>query len=61
MDDRAALLNNAGFAAGVRGDYAKAEQLLDEAMKARTQHYERAAENLKLVEALKGEAGIAAQ
>jgi Flp pilus assembly protein TadD len=57
MDDRAALLNNAGFAAGVRGDYAKAEELLDEAMKVRTQHYDRAAENLKLVEALKSEAG----
>jgi len=52
QEDRAVLLNNAGFAAGVRGDYGKAEDLLGQAMKSRAQFYERASENLKLVRSL---------
>jgi len=52
QEDRAALLNNAGFAAGVRGDYGKAEELLGQALKSRAQFYERASENLKLVQSL---------
>lgn len=51
-DDTAALLNNAGFAAGMRGDYAKAEELLGQAMVSRGEFYGRAAENLKVVRAL---------
>lgn len=52
QEDPAALLNNAGFAAGVRGDYGKAEDLLGQAIKSRAQFYERASENLKLVRSL---------
>lgn len=50
--DQAALLNNAGFAAGMRGDYAKAEELLGRAVTARGEYYARASENLKIVRAL---------
>lgn len=45
-DDQAALLNNAGFAASLAGDQAKAEELLDLAMKARGEFYLRASDNL---------------
>jgi Flp pilus assembly protein TadD len=51
-DDQAALLNNAGFAAGIRGDFAQAEDLLGRAMKIKSEYYGRAAENLKIVRAL---------
>jgi Flp pilus assembly protein TadD len=51
-DDRAALLNNAGFAAGMRGDYAKAEAFLTEAQQVKNEYYARASENLKIVKAL---------
>lgn len=61
QDDAAMLLNNAGFAAGVRGDYGRAEELLGEAIKARAQHYERASENLKLVRALEAQAKVQPQ
>jgi len=50
--DQAALLNNAGFAAGMRGDYAQAEDLLGRALKVKSEYYARAAENLKIVRAL---------
>lgn len=50
--DQAALLNNAGFAAGMRGDYAKAEELLNQALTVKTEYYARASENLKIVRAL---------
>lgn len=52
MDERAALLNNAGFAAGMRGDYDKAEELLNQALKVKSEYYARASENLKIVRAL---------
>jgi Flp pilus assembly protein TadD len=51
-DDRAALLNNAGFAAAMRGDYVKAEELLNQALQSKTEYYSRASENLKIVRAL---------
>lgn len=51
-DDQAALLNNAGFAAGMRGDYAQAEDLLNRAMASRGEFYGRASENLKLIRGL---------
>jgi Flp pilus assembly protein TadD len=55
--DQAALLNNAGFAAGMRGDYAQAEDLLDRALKVKSEYYARAAENLKIVRALAARSG----
>lgn len=51
-EDRASLLNNAGFAAGMRGDYGKAEELLGQAIKVKDEYYARASENLKIVRAL---------
>jgi Flp pilus assembly protein TadD len=48
LDDQAAILNNAGFAAIVRGDYVQAEQLLNGAIAARGQFYDRASANLTL-------------
>lgn len=56
-DDQAALFNNAGFAAGMRGDYAKAEELLNRALKVKTEYYARASENLKIVRALAAQDG----
>lgn len=53
--DKAALLNNAGFAAAMRGDYASAEDLLDRAIKLKSEYYDRASENLKIVQALAAE------
>lgn len=50
--DQAALLNNAGFAAAMRGDYAGAESLLNRAIKLKSEYYGRASENLKIVQAL---------
>jgi Flp pilus assembly protein TadD len=50
--DQAALLNNAGFAAGMRGDYGKAQDLLTQAVALKSEYYGRASENLKIVRAL---------
>jgi len=50
--DQAALLNNAGFAAGMRGDYDKAQDLLIRAVAVKSEYYARASENLKIVRAL---------
>ena len=47
----------AGFAAGMRGDYAKAEELLNRALKVKTEYYARASENLKIVRALAAQDG----
>jgi Flp pilus assembly protein TadD len=55
--DQAALLNNAGFAAGMRGDYAKAEVLLGQALELKSEYYGRASENLKVVRALAAQSG----
>jgi len=41
-EDEAALLNNAGFAAILRGDYARADDLLQRAVKAKSDYYGRA-------------------
>jgi Flp pilus assembly protein TadD len=58
--DEAAVLNNAGFAAMLRGDYAKAKELLSQAMKAKKGYYGLAAANLEMTQNLaKGEAGEA--
>ena len=56
-DDSAALLNNAGFGALLRGDYEKAMALLDEAGQARGAYYPRANENRKLAVSLKTQGG----
>jgi Flp pilus assembly protein TadD len=56
-EDRAALLNNAGFAAGIRGDYGKAQELLNQALKVKSDYYARASENLKIVRALAARSG----
>jgi len=54
--DQAAVLNNAGFAAMLRGDYAKAKDLLTQAMKAKKGYYGLAAANLEMTQNLaKGE------
>lgn len=45
--EAAALLNNAGFAAAVRGDYRQADTLLTQAIKARGEYYQRASANLQ--------------
>lgn len=56
--DQAAVLNNAGYAAMLRGDYAKAKDLLTQAMKAKNGYYAVAAANLEMAQNLaKGEAG----
>ncbi|MGA0604097.1 tetratricopeptide repeat protein [Caulobacter sp. KR2-114] len=59
-EDKAALLNNAGFAAILRGDYAKAQDLLDQAMKARGEYYARASANLDVARDLTARAPSAA-
>jgi Flp pilus assembly protein TadD len=52
-DSDAALLNNAGFAAMLRGDYAQAESLFEKAIKAKGEYYARASENLQMARDLK--------
>jgi Flp pilus assembly protein TadD len=52
-DSRAAILNNAGFAAMLRGDYAQAADLLGQAMKAKGEYYGRAAANLETAQGMK--------
>lgn len=50
--EQAALLNNAGFAAAMHGDYANAEQLLNRALALKSEYYAVASDNLKIVQAL---------
>jgi Flp pilus assembly protein TadD len=57
-DDPAALLNNAGFGAILRGDYEKAVALLDQAGQARGAYYPLASENRKLALSLKTHAPL---
>jgi tetratricopeptide (TPR) repeat protein len=47
-DDRAAVLNNVGLAAAMRGDYGEADKLFGDAIAAKGQFYGRAAANLAL-------------
>jgi Flp pilus assembly protein TadD len=53
--DEAAALNNAGFAAIMRGDYPAAEDLLQRAMSAKGEYYARAATNLRLARTLEAQ------
>jgi Flp pilus assembly protein TadD len=55
-DTEAALLNNAGFAALVRGDYAGAEDLLQRAIQRKGEYYDLATANLELVRESKARA-----
>ena len=58
--DQAAVLNNAGFAAMLRGDYGKARELLTRAMKTKGGYYALAAANLETTQNLaKGDEGHA--
>lgn len=50
--DRASVLNNAGYAAMLRGDYTKAKDLFGQAMKARGEYYAVAAANLEMAQNL---------
>lgn len=52
QEEASSLLNNAGFAAGVRGDYAKARDLLQNAIESRGEYYSRASENMKLFKSI---------
>lgn len=49
---QAEVLNNAGFAAMLRGDYGKAKELLTEAMRVKNGYYAIAAANLELTQNL---------
>lgn len=51
-NDRAAILNNAGFVAMLRGDYSTAKDLLGQAMKAKGEYYAVAAANLETTNGL---------
>jgi len=55
-DDRAAVLNNVGLAAVIRGDYREAEKLLNEAIDAKGKYYARASDNLQLAKELEAHA-----
>ncbi|HEY7852943.1 MAG TPA: hypothetical protein VIB82_08195 [Caulobacteraceae bacterium] len=55
-DDRAAVLNNVGLAAAIRGDYIEANKLLGEAIAAKGQSYARASDNLQLSKELEARA-----
>lgn len=48
--DQAAVLNNVGYAALLRGDYAKAQALFDQAIKVRGKYYGLAADNLQMAQ-----------
>ena len=56
--DRAAILNNVGFAAMLRGDYTEAENLFDQAIKLRGKYYALAATNLQMIQNLKSGSNI---
>lgn len=56
-DDRAAVLNNVGLAAAIRGDYVEANKLLGQAIEAKGQFYARASDNLQLSKELQARAG----
>ena len=54
--DDAGLLNNVGFAAMLRGDYPKAEELFTRAMAAKGEFYDRASANLVMTRGLESKA-----
>jgi Flp pilus assembly protein TadD len=60
QDAQAALFNNAGVAAMLHGDYAQADKLFGQAIKAKGEYYARAAANLELTHALAEQGDVAA-
>ncbi len=58
--DEAGLLNNVGFAAMLRGDYPKAEELFTRAMSAKGEFYDRASANLAMTRGLESKAAVKA-
>lgn len=59
-EDRAAVLNNAGYVAMLRGDLEQAESLFNQAIETRGRFYGRAYENLTLVRSLRAAPNAAA-
>lgn len=57
-EDRAAVLNNAGFAAMMRGDLPEAKDLFQQAIAARGKFYGKAQENLELAQGLMAQKAI---
>jgi Flp pilus assembly protein TadD len=53
QEDKAALYNNVGYAALLRGDNAQAQEMFNKAIAARGQFYGRASNNLDMAEGLK--------
>lgn len=60
QDGQAALLNNAGVAAMVHGDYAQAEKLFGQAIKAKGEYYARAEANLEITHDLEEQGNVSA-
>jgi Flp pilus assembly protein TadD len=60
QDGQAALLNNAGVAAMVHGDYAQAEKLFGQAIKAKGEYYARAEANLEITHDLEAQGNASA-
>lgn len=56
QEDKAALLNNVGYAALLRGDHAEAQVLFNKAIAARGQYYGRATNNLEMSTGLQARA-----
>lgn len=59
QDDKAALLNNVGYAALLRGDHAQAEDLFNRAISAKGEFYGRASSNLEIANGMKAHAAAA--
>jgi len=60
QDGQAALLNNAGVAAMVHGDYPQAEKLFGQAIQAKGEYYARAEANLEITHTLEGRSDVSA-
>lgn len=58
QEDRAALLNNVGYAALLRGDQAQAQLFFNQAMAAKGQYYSRAANNLETATGLEARPSV---
>lgn len=56
QEDKAALLNNVGYAALLRGDHAQAQDMFNRAIAAKGQFYDRASDNLAIATGLKNRA-----
>ena len=54
------MLNNAGFAATVRGEFPRARALFEQALRAKGEYYAKASENLRILQSLEGSAAARA-